>query len=699
MTGSDPTTPAAADLGEWLIALDVARRQLRFYPEDHPAVAPAIADMVQLGASLPARSWLLQVAPTGFVLRDADLGAAGRRTQRLAHQMFQLGVIGFALRPPIGRDSAERLLGLVMTLRDSPDEGDRERVLEEAGDILGIELVTLDPSWFVLSDGIASSALGGDGGLWSRLVENMTGGALVAGEGGGLSAAEMAEMVDGAGDPFGFLQLLVDHVSEMLGEAEDSGASLDGLALLAGVDEMVRLVRPENQRELARLMVQHADPPGSLRSRLPEILSTRLFLDGVETVLRLGRRLPPAAARLLSRIAEPDPSHPWSRRMTEVTAEERTRARLLALEAGIRLGGRSPAASTPYVEHPSMRRFLAEMQPAEDPAAELDEPTVRGRLDLVLRAAYRMWPRSFLAGVLGERLTASYFEHVELGELREAGTVARDLLAGEAPHLVGRITGREGVAALLDALSVWGKDRRHDVSRIVTLFGPRLLPALLDGVREEESLSRRRRLLEMVVAVGPPAVPVVAELLDDRRWFVVRNAILLLRRLRATGVVERIAPLVRHGDPRVVSEAVRTLLAEKDGRALEGIRRLVETDDEGALREGLAIVSRMRHPEVGRMLARRLEAVRGGELRSPDTLDLIEVLGGYPQSEVVEQLRRLAGLAQWRYPFRLTPVWQAVAAAAARMGTDEGRRVLAEVASLRDPAAAAAKRLLEGGLP
>ncbi len=697
MTGSGPTTPAPAVLGEWLIALDVARRQLRFYPEDHPAVAPAIADMVRLAADLPARSWLLQVAPTGFALRDGDLGAAGKRTQRLASQLFQLGVIGFAVRPPIGRESAERLLGLVMTLRDSPDEDDRERVLEEAEEIRGVELVTLDPSWFVLSDGIASGAVRGGGGLWSRLVERMTGGALVDGEGGGLSAADMAEMVDGAGDPFGFLQLLVDHVSEMLGEAEEGGAALDGLALLAGVDEMVRLVRPENQRELARLMVQHADPPGSLRSRLPEILSTRLFLDGVETVLRLGRRLPPAAARLLARIAEPDPDRPLSRRVTEATAEERTRARLLALEAGIRLGRRAPAVSLPYVEHPSMRRFLAEMRPAEDPAEEFDERTVRGRLDLVLRVAYRMWPRSFLAGVLGERLTASYFEHVELGELREAGTVARDLLAGEAPHLIGRITGRDGIAALLDALSVWGKDRRHDVSRIVALFGPRLVPALLEGVRGEESLSRRRRLLEMVVAVGPPAAPGVTELLDDRRWFVVRNAILLLRRLRATGVVERIAPLVRHDDPRVVSEAVRSLLAEKDARALEGIRRLVENDDGLAWREGLAIVSRMHHPEVGRMLARRLEAVRGGELRSPETVELIEVLGGYPQPEVVEQLRRLAGLAQWKHPFRLTPVWQAVAAAAARMGTDDGRRLLAELASLRDPAAETAKRLLDGG--
>ena len=683
----------APAVAAWLTALDVARRQLRFYPEDHPAVAPAIADVVRLAAGLPAGTTLLQVSPEGFELRDGELGTARARTRQLANQLFQLGVIAFGLRPPIGPSQVEQLVALITSLSDRPSEDDRERVLATAEGIAGIELVPLDPGWFVLSDGIAASSIR-TGGLWQRLIEQMTGGALIDGEGGGLSAPELAELVDGAGDPFGFMRLLVDKVLVMLDEAEQHGALLDGLALLAGVEEMVRLVRPEHRRELARLMVQAAESPGALRSRLPEILSVELFLEGVAALLELNLKPPAAVARMLVMLASDDRDS-WSRRGLEVSDEERARAAALARQAGLQLspaGGPLPAL--PYVERPSMREFLAQMQPRDDPAEALEETAVRAHLDAVMRVAFQLWPRSSLSGALGERLLGSYFEHVELGEFSDAGAIARDLLPTDEPRLLGPMTGRLGVTGLLDAMTVWGKDRRHEVARIVMLLGLRLLPALLDGLRAEDSLSRRRRLLEMVLALGTPAMPHIVPLLADEQWYVVRNAVLLLRRLDVHGSLPQVAPLLEHPDPRVLAEVVKNLTAARDGRALEGVRRLLEQPDDRAWREVVALSARLRHPEVARLIIQRLRACRGAELREPAALALIESLGQFDQQEVYEELLRLANLAQWRHAFRLTAVWQATATAASKLATPAARAVLEHLATLRDPVAEAARSAL-----
>jgi HEAT repeat protein len=199
----------------------------------------------------------------------------------------------------------------------------------------------------------------------------------------------------------------------------------------------------------------------------------------------------------------------------------------------------------------------------------------------------------------------------------------------------------------------------------------------------------------MVVAIGPPAIPQLHRLLDDDRWFVVRNAILLLRRLGDPDLAARMDELIEHDDPRVVAEVIRALAKSGDPRWLQVLQRLFLLDHPLAGKEALAAALQLRHPKVGELLLRLLERRRGTRLRDEETLDLIQALGGFPQPAVVEKLEKLASLSNWRYPFRLTAVWEAVAKAAARHEQPESDRVLEKIASQKDPAAEIARKLLE----
>jgi HEAT repeat protein len=372
-----------------------------------------------------------------------------------------------------------------------------------------------------------------------------------------------------------------------------------------------------------------------------------------------------------------------------------------AMDLGLRAHEARPKVGAdglhvPWRESSSIQEFLGSMAPEADLAWSLSEEEVRRHSESMLRAVYALWPSGFTSAAVGTRLVQRYFDHLQLGEFFEALELIEDLHRNENPEQLGEVAAGAGVDAILDAVSLWGKEHWRDVAEIVARVGERMVPALLDRLQAEEALSRRKRLMEMIIAVGPRAAPAIAEVAQDPRWFVVRNAMLLLRRLNARDSVELVAAGAEHKDPRVVAEAVRTLAAFGDPRWLQGLARLLGAGVEGQ-REAVAVARRLRSPQIGALLATRIAAMKAGDLRLEENLELIEVAGLHGGAEVSAELLRLAGLSQWKVPFRLTEAWSAVARAAARMPDGQGVEVLRRIAEMRDPAADVARQALARG--
>ncbi len=682
----------------WLRELEVARRLRRYYPSGHPALQPARQRLLDATVRLGAAVQVVGVRPSGFFLGNERLAGTTRHADRLADQLFHLGVIALRLAPPVPASSAEHLADLLAGLTDRPSEDDRERILATANELPGVELVPIDVGRVVFSSDL--SALAGSGAtLWRLLVERVSGGALTAGEEGGVSPREMASLADAAGDPLGFMQLLVDHILELLGESETDGAVLDGLAFMAAIDDMLRALAPDQRQLVARLLVERATPEGSLRARLPELLPAELVLDAVDALVGLGIAVPETVQELVYQLAAPLESarDPWRRRGLQVSPDVVDRARtILQRLPGARGGHAEPA--TPIrrlVELPALRRFLDQQQMAEELELELVPDATRRHLEAALQDVQQLWPGSEGSEVLASWLRTLYFEHLELGEFESATELAAIIIRGVAPEGRLAIASPAGLDALLEALAEWGKSRRTGVMQIVTLLGLAVVPSLLDRLEVEESLSVRRRLLEMVVAVGEPAIPHLRALLDSREWFVVRNALLLLGRLQDPSLPELAARHLKDADPRVVAEAATALAAVRDERWVDGVVRLLELGGPLAVREAVGLSGHFHHPRVARMLLAELKERSGARLRDPEVPALIEAVGATPTPEGVAELERLAHLHQWRYSFRLTAVREAVARACARVPPGQGRPILEHLARLRDSASEVARRLLE----
>jgi hypothetical protein len=96
--------------------------------------------------------------------------------------------------------------------------------------------------------------------------------------------------------------------------------------------------------------------------------------------------------------------------------------------------------------------------------------------------------------------------------------------------------------------------------RLVRLLGPGAVRELLRALVEEQVRTRRRRIFDLLTALGADVVPEATRWLADPSWFVVRNMIALLRAVGDRTSLATLRRLTAHVDLRVRLEALRSLL-------------------------------------------------------------------------------------------------------------------------------------------
>jgi hypothetical protein len=135
----------------------------------------------------------------------------------------------------------------------------------------------------------------------------------------------------------------------------------------------------------------------------------------------------------------------------------------------------------------------------------------------------------------------------------------------------------ETIEAVLDGLTVWGKTKYEEILQLINSVGTPFVEPLFLRLAEERSLSLRRFYMERLQELGAPARAYALRHLRDRRWYVVRNCIVLLRHLGDPSVVGYLRQVADHPHARVRQELIRTLL-------------------------------RFEHPAVNRLIAREMSA-------------------------------------------------------------------------------------------
>ncbi len=313
------------------------------------------------------------------------------------------------------------------------------------------------------------------------------------------------------------------------------------------------------------------------------------------------------------------------------------------------MGAGSPELDATPVAEPSPQSTL--------PTNLVEEVrTYLGSYDL-LRTESERRIREWAAGFRESRTSAALGALVQL--LAESGgadppdqeaiDLARELVTpAAASNIVARLT------------TARDEYRRAHLSKIISRIGPEGALALADALGEARDRSERRAFLDALVALGPMGLEMAKKMVEDPRWFVVRNGVMVLGELGNEEAVSHLTGTLASGDGRVRKETILGLAkigGENAEMLILGMLDDAEADVRGAACRALGALGsgRAAKPLLGLLkdpdpdvVVSALQAL--GRIGDPGTVQQVErkALGGFftrPPREIrIAAFRALAGL-------------------------------------------------------
>lgn len=312
-----------------------------------------------------------------------------------------------------------------------------------------------------------------------------------------------------------------------------------------------------------------------------------------------------------------------------------------------------PRAGTPLaLDMPRPRAFEARLQEAGGQRDDLSddalaEQLARALLELAVRQAPYHLPqgltrqlRSQFRTVLGNgRLEVACEIAGTLRTLMEDPTVKTEERL-QLRLTLDRMADRRAVAALLDGVSHADDADIARILRLMDLLGKLSRRHLLAALVAEPNRSRRHLLLRILTAFGEEIAGEVAPLLADPQWYVVRNAIVLLRSVNARSALAAIARCASHSDARVRLEAIKTVLAFEGDIPPEALRRAILDSDQKLAEGVVSLIGVYRVAGARDALVELLEFRDPFGRRRTLRLKAIKVLASLRDPSVLPRLRR-----------------------------------------------------------
>ncbi|MBM4128905.1 MAG: HEAT repeat domain-containing protein [Nitrospira sp.] len=197
------------------------------------------------------------------------------------------------------------------------------------------------------------------------------------------------------------------------------------------------------------------------------------------------------------------------------------------------------------------------------------------------------------------------------------------------------------ILQLIDALRFWGRYDRESAVRLARVLRLHLIRPLLDTLAETPDAEARKFFLSLLSNMGSDVIPEAVKRLNDKRWYVVRNMIFLIRECGRKEYLKHVRPFTRDKNKKICMEALKTLLHYNDREGISCLRAYLRSDDPELIRQSVILSGTYRVRDVVPYLIGLLEKrdIFGSE--SHNKIPVIRALAQIGDSRAVEALEKL----------------------------------------------------------
>ena len=655
------------DVSEFLFELSIALHRHTMYPSGHPSLEPASAGVVRAAERvLQARASLaIGVSRRQLLIDDVSTDPNQPVLRRLADALHRhhIGAVSVTrgLHPNEMGEALRRLA------RDPERDGAFGATPDAATTWPHLKLHPLTFDRLSIGDESADAGRGSrPKDLWGGLARAALALDAIDERGHPIAASAVAHAINGHAEEGSYDQAIIRYLLEIAHElttaSADNAAELheQTMQLIAALDPATlrRLVRMGGDAEQRHQFVRDA-VHGMAADAVLEIV--KAAAAGQQTISH-------GLLRMLSKLA----GH--AKQGAELA---RPRAdREFRQQVGRLLDNWTLADPNPQAYGRVLERLAASAGEASAPDGDRAEAS----------ASMRVVQMSLESNVFSALAVRAIDDIVKLGRLNELFEVLAappPQAASTADAMLAKLTNPEAVAALLaqDRIDMTGLDALLPRLSIES-FGP-----LLDAIGSSPSRPVRRRLLDWLAQSPVDIGPLVIARLNDQRWYVPRNMLVLLQRSGRIPAGFSPGPWTRHPDPRVRTEAIRLQLSMASEK-MDGVRAALNDTDPRVVSLGLATIPPDCPGEViDRVIDWAIDVAAAGDLRQL----AVTTLGRFRDESALNALLHLTdGRRTWlgrpRLPAK-TPVLVAALRALSETWRDHPRaaRVRAVAARSSDP--------------
>lgn len=585
------TRPDTKLLSNLIYQMNIVRRQVGAYPPGHQVIRTAATRTIKVLESLGATNEQITIgiARDRLMLGAAPLDPKNPVYREYARALFGHGLVALTIKRSLGE---QELCDFCRLLACKPEELLDRGGFVAASAAAGIEHITLTPLDFRNFRTRSHSRTGDPETTasadplpaWERFVSSL----LVPGDGqqpeGGLNDVAITpeglagilgskwdtSSADSCG---GYDQAIATFLRDLDREELSRGAHD---RLLDKFGTFINELQPGLRRQLLSstfsALVSHESHAGTVLSRF----SNEMLLDVLRDVNHRQNDIPPFILHLLGQLAPhgASPDMPQSERQGITPAEITDPLKLVFTEH--RVDDFVPD------DYQTLLRRCPTHQPAptlppeviEGLTASVHEQTMEQRLCAIVSHMLQTPGDNGQNAGLKKHLSTLIQHFIATGDFssltdlhRRFGGISADAADSPPKNPKGIFDSYHFTREIVRSLSLWSQEKQSEIKILIQQIGPPFVPLLLDRLAEETERSLRYQYLKLLGDMGPVIREEVLKRLQDKRWYLLRNLIVLLRGLRDPQLMNDIEPMLRHPHERVRQEALKTAFHFNDPRA------------------------------------------------------------------------------------------------------------------------------------
>lgn len=199
----------------------------------------------------------------------------------------------------------------------------------------------------------------------------------------------------------------------------------------------------------------------------------------------------------------------------------------------------------------------------------------------------------------------------------------------------------EFLSAFADSLRISGQQSRDEAWELCQNYGEIVIPYLLDTLTNADSRSSRSLLLGMIRQFGDMIIPEVMKRLEDTRWFVKRNMIYLLNGSKNREIIPSVRKYCDDENPKVGFEAVKCLLSMEDSYGIDVITQYLSSGSQEHVDQAIALSGAYRIKEMVPALIRMLEGTVTNNENMQRKVSIIRALGNIGDERCLGSFRKI----------------------------------------------------------